>query len=202
MYDDTTNERDELDSLLDAALATYVDAEARPGLAHGILAVTSRREPRRLLIRWLPVGVPALAAVLLIAVFVAHRVSSPAESAPAVARLSSSASGPDLRARSTPQTSGPQASSPPVRSDGRRREVKVVTTRQGPAPLPRLEVFPTPTALTAEEKTMLAVANRGSKEVAAQVAESATRSEEHPVEPIHIAAIHIPPLNPPDNGSN
>ena len=190
---DDAMERDELDLLLDqqidGALATYIDAEAKPGLAHSILAATSRREPRgRPALRWLAVAVPALAAVLLVAILVAHRANSPSQTAHVVAQAPSA----------TPRTvlpAKPGRLSPLVA-----RAVKVRDAHVAPS-LPRREVFPTPVPLTAEEQALLAGRKPNSQQVSTQLAQSATRSEQ-PVEPIHIADIHIPPLNPPDNGGN
>jgi hypothetical protein len=198
MRDDAINERDELDAMLDAALETYVDTEATPGLAQRILNVTSRREPRRLMVRWMPLAASALAAAVLIAIFIAHRTVSPSTTSPVMARVPSNRSGPDLPIRSSPT-----ASSLPVRWGGR-HAIKAATHPPAQSPLPRREVFPTPAPLTAEEKAVLKLENRGlgeipAQEVRAQTVQSATQG---PVEPIDIAAIHIPPLNPPDNGNN
>ncbi len=192
MHDDGINERDELDALLDAALVTYTDAEAEPGLACRILAATSRRQRRRPALRWLAVAVPALAALLLVAMILRRHSDSPSETPHVVAQAPSAAPRVVLPAK-------PARPNPSVA----RWAVKAGDAHVAAAPaLPRLEVFPTPAPLTAEEQTLLKSVNGRSEEVPAQTAQSATRSEERAVEPIHIAAIHIPPLNPPDNGSN
>ena len=65
-------------------------------------------------------------------------------------------------------------------------------------PLPRLEVFPMPTPLTSEEQALVALANRNLGDNTQPFA----RNQTQPVEPLRIAVIQIPPLNPPDNGGN
>jgi hypothetical protein len=193
MHDDAMNERDELDSQLDAALATYTDAEAEPGLAYRILAATSRRQSRRPALRWLAVAVPALAAAVLVATLLLHRAGLPSETPHFAAQAPSAAPRVVLPAK-------PARPNPSVA----RWAVKARDSHVAPSPLPRREVFPTPSPLTAEEQALLKLGNRRleevpAQEVPAQTVQSATQG---PVEPIHIAAIHIPPLNPPDNGSN
>jgi hypothetical protein len=190
MRDEAMNDRDELDLLLDSALATYIDAEAKPGLAQRILAATSQCEPRRPAFRWLAVAVPALAAVLVVAMLWRQHADSPSETAPAAARVVPSASGSGLAV-------GPEQ----VDHQVARRAVKPTINQSTPSALPRRKVFPTPTPLAPQEQALMELASRRSEEVPAQVAKSATRSEQ-PVEPIHIAAIDIPPLNPPDKGAN
>jgi len=196
MHNDTLNERDDLDLLLDAALNTYVDAEAKPGFSHRILTATSRAEPRRSPIRWIPPTAAALAAAVLIAIAL-HRSGSPWETEPTVSHF------PQAPVVPTPATpSGPAIpvrSSAPAHSSG--PAVKAAIAQAAPA-LPKREVFPTPAPLTAEEQALLAGAKHRSEEVSAQLAQSATGKNEQPVEPIHIAAIDIPPLNPSDKGNN
>jgi hypothetical protein len=65
-----------------------------------------------------------------------------------------------------------------------------------------LEVFPTPAPLSPEEQALADLVNRDPRIVTRQIAQSAITPQPQPVERIHIAAIHIPPLNPPDNGGN
>jgi hypothetical protein len=67
MRDDPTQDRDELDILLDAALATYVDSEPSPSLRPRILAAASDLD--RPSLGWLSWAIPALAAALLMTIF-------------------------------------------------------------------------------------------------------------------------------------
>jgi len=198
MRDDALNERNELDTILDAALSTYVDAEPEPGLVRRVIGTTieSARPPRVSLrplrlggapwVRWV-----ALAACFLIAIFLARRSSSP-HLAPVVASHPSTSASTSVVAKAAFQ-----ADTAPRRPA--RHEVAHATSS-----LPKLEVFPTPIPLTPREQAFLKVRNRHLEEVPPQAAATQTvQSVPHsPIEPIHIAAIHIPPLNPPDNGSN
>ena len=193
MRKEAMNERDELDAMLDAALETYVDAEATPGLSHRILIATSRREASRSAVRWLPLAASALAAAILIAIFLDHRADSPSKPVPVAVTATSSTS-----------VAGVPVRGKPAVHSVRVRAVKSLPNRSAPPPLPRREVFPTPAPLTPEEQALLKSGNRSLEQVPAQeVATQTVQSvPQGPVEPIHIAAIHIPPLNPPDNGSN
>jgi hypothetical protein len=71
-----SNQPDELDRLLDEALASYSSEEPRPGLERRVLKrVRAERAPRRFgWWRW-AVAVPVLASLLALAV--THRVKSP-----------------------------------------------------------------------------------------------------------------------------
>src|SRR5271168_4583232 len=92
MHSETRQDRDDLDPLLDAALATYADPAPAPGLTNRILASTTRLEHRPHPRRWMAWAVPALAALLLLAIFLSHRgivrhkqspvAASPAPSSP------------------------------------------------------------------------------------------------------------------------
>lgn len=187
MRDELTSQRDELDILVDAALSTYVDVEARPGLTQRILAVTTHLEPRRSPFSWLPWAVPALAVLVLIAAFLVNRSPAPHPTSAVAAHPSIPGAPPAIAAVKTPPQLRPRLPRPISRA--------VSTTSN---PLPRLEVFPTPTALSPEEQALVGLVNRNPQEVA----QSTSRDQQQPTEPIHIAVIEIPPLNPPDNGSN
>ena len=63
MRDKAMQDRNELDILLDAALATYANPEPSPGLTPRILAAT-RAIDRHPPVRWMALAVPALAAAL------------------------------------------------------------------------------------------------------------------------------------------
>jgi len=219
-------ERDELDRLLDeeidAALTAYVDAEVRTGLVQRVLAVTSWREPRSDL-RWLPMAVGALAAALVVTVLVVHRVVSRAANSPVAARVTSSTFAPVVpgnESRPRGNTSRAEAQDvvgvltarlKPCRFETSRSSKFSASCERGRGAdsalaatvLPRRDVFPTPSPLTAEEQAVLKLGNRGLGEVPAQEVRAQTIQSvpEEPVDPIHIAAIHIPLLNPPDSGN-
>lgn len=202
MRDDSTQDRDDLDTLLDAALATYVDSEPSPGLTPRILAAASDLD-RRLSLGWLSWGVPALAAALLMTIFLAHRPAERRETSQPTADLSAPCV--PASAERTPDTSGNRIAAeatPHLGSTAPRKARSVRTTAQIQPLLPRRDVFPTPTPLSPEEQALAALVNRNPEKVARQVAQSFDHGPEPPIEPLRIAAIHIPPLNPPDNGDN
>jgi hypothetical protein len=193
MRDDAMKDRDDLGILLDAALATYADPGLPPGLTSRIVASAYGIDSRRRPVRWLPWAVLALAALVLIVAFftlhnLTHRIALPP-----VAQLSLR---PSVHVLTTPdpaiaiqQTVG-RSNSP--------RTVKTLYVANPEQPLARLEVFPTPTPLTSEEQALVALANRN----LGDITQSFARNQTQPVEPLRIAVIQIPPLNPPDNGGN
>ncbi len=189
MPDNAIKDRDDLDLLLDAALAAYVDAEAQPGLTHRILAAARHLEPRRSALRWLPLAISALAAALLASIFLIHRAGIPSHPAPLVAQVPAPTFSAGLKSNPTP---------PAHRA---REHAARAASRPAPAQLPRLEVFPTPTPLSPEERALL-TAQGNPDGVPTQPAQSAAVLDRQSVEPLHIAAIEIPPLNPPRNGGN
>jgi hypothetical protein len=197
MRDDAMNDRDELDILLDAALASYANPEPSPNLTARILAGT-REIDRQPLIRWLVWAVPALAALLLVVLLIEHHVLSSHTGSPPTARLSAAPdvvhSSPHAPVFSTPgPTTGTNraamgsSSSQPVKPTG----VQI----SKPEPLPRLDVFPTPTPLSPEEQALIDLVNRNPGQVAQSAARNLEQMQEQMVEPLDVAAIHIPPLN-------
>jgi hypothetical protein len=202
MRDNAMNDRDEFDLLLDSALATYANPEPSHSLAARILT-TTRNINRRPFVRWLPWTIPALAALLLAVLFIRHHAFSSRTGSPVTARLSS-VPGTLQSASRVPSISGSKARTAPpaVRANLSQfdKAMRVPTPRT--ELLPRQEVFPTPAPLTPQEQALAALVNRNASDVSSQVAQSAPRNQEQPIEPLSIAAIHIPPLNPPDNGAN
>ncbi len=202
MRDNSTQNRDELDALLDAALATYVDFEPSPGLTPRILAAASDLH-RRPSVGWLSWAIPALAAALLMTVFLTHRPAERRETSQPTADLSaprvpaSAERSPNTSAKSIATELTQRLGSTPPRAARSAR-----TTAPTPPPLPRQNVFPTPTPLSPEEQALAALVNRNPEKVARQIAQAGEASQPQPIEPLRIAAIHIPPLNPPDNGDN
>jgi hypothetical protein len=203
MRDDSTKNRDELDILLDAALATYTGPEPSPSLTPRILAA-ARDLDHRPSADWLSWAIPALAATLLMTVLLTHRSATPPETSPPTADLSAPHA--PASAERMPDTAGNRTAAaeatPRLGSTPTRVARSVRTTAPIQPPLPRQDVFPTPTPLSPEEQALAAAVNRSPERIAKQIAQSAAPSPEQPIEPLHIAAIHIPPLNPPDNGDN
>jgi hypothetical protein len=186
-------DRDDLDILLDAALATYADPGPPPGLTSRIIASAHGIDSRRRPVRWLPWAVPALAALVLIVAFFARYTLTHRTALPPVAQLSPRPSE-HVLTTSDPAIAIQQTV---VRSNSP-RTVKTMYVANPQQPLPRLEVFPTPTPLTSEEQALVALANRN----LGDITQSFARNQTQPVQPLGIAAIQIPPLNPPDNGGN
>lgn len=202
--------RDNLDLLLDAALATYADPDPSPSLVNRILASTIHADTRRpsapslrapwraLRLRgktWLPWTIPTLAALLLVAIFLAHHSAphekSPVANTPALPRPSISNPSPAVASLETRPSPRPAPPRPAMLTHP--------STLERP-PLPKLEVFPTPTPLSPQEQALADLVNRTPKEIAQEITQPA--AQPHPVEPLRVAAIHIPPLNPSDNGGN
>jgi hypothetical protein len=66
------------------------------------------------------------------------------------------------------------------------------------APPPKLDVFPTPTPLSAEERALVTVADTAPP----SQREALIESQEKPDAPLSIAALNIPPLAAPGEGKN
>jgi hypothetical protein len=201
MRDDPTQDRDELDILLDAALATYVDSEPSPSLRPRILAAASDLD--RPSLGWLSWAIPALAAALLMTIFLTHRPAARRETSQPTADLSAPRvpASTERTAYIPPKSIATEATLHPG-SNLPRAARSVRTTASVQPPLPRQDVFPTPISLNPEEQALAAAINRSPERIAKQIAQSGAPSQEEPIEPLRIAAIHIPPLNPPDNGDN
>ncbi len=151
------DEKNELDRRLDAALAEYASVEPPAGMEQRILARLQEAEakPRLAWWRW-AAAIPALACA--VAVFVYR--DAPRIEPPRVALTTPPA--PVLSAPLTKRASRPR----PVR-------------------LPKLEVFPTPVPLSAEERALLMLAAQSSE----KVRELLTPAEPKPIEPIEIEPI-------------
>jgi len=189
-------DREDLDLQLDAALATYADPEQNSHLAAQILtAIAPVRPvipPRR---QW-AIGVPAFAALLLAAFFPLrhfpthhHAESTATASAPKIAS--------EIASRTTPTQPNQVAVSRPPQKAAKARRARIQPPVEE-AFLPKQEVFPTPTPLTPQERALAALVNRNPGDIRQSVAET----EQQSIEPLRIAAIHIPPLNPPEKGEN
>jgi hypothetical protein len=191
-------EKDDLDLLIDSALATYADPGPDSGLENRVLAALSaiHAEPPTVITprprRWLPwaIAVPIAAGLLFLWLSIARNKPLPA-SEPQQARQS--APGP---------IAPPAAPSNEVRrAVPRRHPVRIpqpsssVQTAQA-APLPKLDVFPTPQPLTTEERALVGVVT----ETPLPAREALVEAQSLDHQPIRIAEIHIPPLEPPDQG--
>lgn len=194
------HEKNELDLLIDSALATYAGAE--DGLEDRILARVAEMQAARRLVRrrmWmLAVAVP-VAACLLLLILVPHwrAVTLPKENAWGNSTTARSVQpAPAPRAKTTIKESQPGTTRSPIRiaSAARSERQKMM----GHPSLPKLDVFPTPQPLSPEEHALVAfVTQAPDKERRAVV--DAQQSQEAP---LAIASIKIPPIAPPEEGKN
>jgi hypothetical protein len=176
------SDRDNLDQLLDAALSTYADPGADSGLEARLLARMdavreSGRQRRRFL--WAAGALAAAACmVLLIAPWrsAAPRIEARSERPEAVAAVKTSVPHPSRPATLRLHKAG-----------------AVLSAHNSP---PKLEVFPKPAGLTGEEQALVHFALHSSE---AQH-ENLVADEQRAEAPIDIAAIAIPPIEPPSPG--
>ena len=185
---------DKIDELLDSALGTY--AKPRIGLERRILAHVqevrfSQAMPWR---RWLGWGFAAtLAASLLLYVGVTGSRQQPingGHTAP-VQEQASAPRVPDTRPEAPRSLPGSQLRQAPVPI--RHRSTRGETAA---AAVPKLDVFPAPQPLSAQERALV--------ELAAQPAEVRQQALARPADnaPLQVSAIQIPLIPPPDEGEN
>lgn len=149
--------RNGLDQRLDAALAGYASVEPPPGMEQRILGRVRASEERRRFVWWRwAAAIPALACA--IALFVYR--DAPTVEPPRVALVTPPA--PVL--------------SPPVAKRA---------SRPRPVPLPKREVFPTPTPLSPGERALLVLVAQSPE----KALELLTPVEPKPIEPIKIEPI-------------
>lgn len=180
-------ERDELDRLIDSALASY--AETRPGLEKRVLSGISARArlSRR---RWLLLGltVPLAASLLLFAYF-APNTSRPRHEE--IAMAPTAASTPGMTSAPITIEKSPSVSRTQEHSSQRVR----LRGRTNITPRPKLEIFPAPQPLSEAEQAVTRFASEASEaQRMALVAQQGDLAE-----PIQITAIHIPPLPSSDD---
>jgi hypothetical protein len=139
-------DRDPIDLLIDSALSTYAEPGAESGLEQRILTrIASKRTPatRR---RWLPFVIAfPIAACLLFFAYTTSRRGKPHFAPVEQAR------------QYVPHVSHALTSSArPLHYPA----VAVLSAAVAPAPLPRLDVFPTPYPLSPEEQALAVVSSR------------------------------------------
>lgn len=210
---------DELDRLLDSALATYADPGPDAGLEGRVLAslaiAQERRERRGFPVRtrtWLPwtIALP-VAASLLVWIGMNTTPHAPLQSSEPPQETSKNApmttTQPDAGEEkhpswAKPHSAGakqsPQLKSCPIKAEDAgpcssgRREVATI------APLPKLDMFPTPRPLTPEERVLVTVARDGSEAEREALVAPPPQSDV----PLNIAALNIPPLAASGEGKN
>jgi hypothetical protein len=167
----------ELDKKIEAALTTYADpAESlnSSALAARVLAAARDKQKGIQWWRWgLAATVPALAVLLIVLYF-------PAKPKMESVRLTASAPPPHQI-----------MVTPPAKQMVSHTVIK--SRYVPPSHLqPKLDVFPTPRPLSEQEKLMVAFVQDAPQEAQKQAAQ-----DSEPIQPITIADLTIPPLDPP-----
>jgi hypothetical protein len=143
--------QDELDRILDAALAKYAAVEPRTGLEERVLSTLRAehaRVPDRAWLRW-----SLLAAVAVMVIVVATLAwRSGGASHPVVANHPSSAT----EGRAEPTAQIVLSQTPVQKAKVRRSHALVVSRSQPNIRPPKLEQFPSPQPLSEQEKLLLA----------------------------------------------
>jgi hypothetical protein len=199
------SEKDDLNLLLDAALHSYSDPGAGldSGLEQRILhriaehaGVHAQSSRRRRLIpinRLWAVGLSlAAATVLLVIVSAPWRKTRP-RVAPQVAPYVAVDTQPTVES-SRPTDHSVTRTLAPSRRVQLRRERS--TTHAAPQQAPKLAVFPTPTPLSAQEQALVRLVSSSS----AQQQQDLMTAQQQAATPLRVAAISIPPIQPPQEG--
>ncbi len=188
--------RDELDRLVDSALANYADPGPESGLESRILsriAVEKVPASRRRWLSW-AIAVPATAA-LLVFILLWHPGT---KNSPSVPQQSNMPHQPTHSIEAANQPSSKPAlilrGHAPLRKPRSRHKALAAHS----APLPKLDVFPTPEPLSAQEQALVNFAAHASK----SERESLVAAQEQADAPLHIAPIQIQPLQQPTAGPN
>ena len=191
-------EKDDLDLLIDSALSTYADPGPDSGLEDRVLVTLAGVRTaaprvgggwRR---SWLPwaVAIPLAAGLLFLWLSPVRDKPLPA-SEPQAARVGApTAVAPHAGSSSEARCGVPHRHA--VRTTQPTSPVQSAQT----VPLPKLDVFPTPQPLTADERALVVVVTQ--TPLPAREALVEAQSLNHL--PVRIAEIQIPPLEPPDQG--
>jgi hypothetical protein len=196
-------EDDDLDLLLNSALATYADPGADSGLEERILA---QRIPTRVFgaaqtapasqLRWLPWAIALSVAACLVVLAV---LSGPRKANPPVDHASQAhAVQQPLIAANPTQLPNRLATPRSARAAAPKPQLPPVQVAANNAPLPKLDVFPTPQPLTHEEQALAVFAIR----IPARELQALIEAQSEDDSPLNITAVDIQPLDPPDHGGN
>ena len=170
------DDKDELDRRIDSALAGYADAEPLEGI-EGRVMRRVRAATRRRAFAW---AAAAAAAVIVMTVIVVRTPRGPAAKPDEIARVV------------VPMPTQPV---PAVEKQPAATKRRAKSRARRPERLPKLELFPSPSPMTAEERVLAAFVARYPKEAQQAFADLRKRSEE----PVEIKPIEIAPL--PDIGA-
>lgn len=188
-------EDNDLDRVIDSALATYAGADA--GLERRTLARIGAAPAPAHRLRWMAwAAVLTAAACLLLFMVLTHGkpAHAPGESA---FNLPPSQQAPKETARVAPQAAQPQSRLPhhglPENAAG----------SSVAAALPKQQVFPTPRPLSPQERALAEFAAQAPEaEHKSFVAAQRKADEPIAIADIQVAPIQIPPLEPPSPGAN
>ena len=178
-------EGDDLDRMLDTALSSY--AEPAPGFENRLLRSMTLVRPRRRWRAW-AIGVPLAACLLLMAAVYFLPGRRPQRMAVE-------------RAHQTPmqavpaEAGGLQPTIHAVARRQRRRRERSVLREASTVAVPKLDVFPSPQPLTAEERTLMAGAGKGSE---AQRQKLLAASRVPADAPLTIASLYVAPIGVAD----
>jgi hypothetical protein len=180
-----SEQRKQLDEILDKALANYSQAEPRLGLEARVLArlEEEKASPARLWWRW--AWVPAAAALLIAGGLYLAR---PRTQAP-----------PSVAVQSSPPVTAPAPKAAPLVIQATTQAKPRVQPIAAPSAMPAATAvkqpqFPAPHASSEQEKLLLAYV-RLQPQAAAQQAQAAGQ----PLKEINIQPLEIQPLNPDEN---
>jgi hypothetical protein len=192
-------EHDQFDLAVQSALSSYGDPGPESGLDERILARIDAEGVVRPRQRWIPwvIAAPIAAGLLLLLVLSSHSKTEPQfvrhdgalkMQAPLIQQLQTAKAIPEASKLPRPA----------------RRECDLALHNQSTAgagnaaPLPKLDVFPTPQPLTPEERALATFAAEASE----TERQSFIEAQEQTDAPLSIASITIQPLDPPDHDGN
>jgi hypothetical protein len=190
--------KDDLDLLIDSALATYADPGPDSGLEDRVLVTlaTVRTETpsarggwRRRGLPW-AVAIPIAAGLLFL--WLSPRRDKPL---PASERQEAHSAAPNAIAPHANSSAEVRPAAPHRRTIRVTQPTSPLQTAQA-ASLPKLDVFPTPQPLTAEERALVVVVSQ----TPLPAREALVEAQSLDAVPVRIAEINIPPLEPPDQG--
>jgi hypothetical protein len=193
-------EEHDLDRWIDEALGTYADppqdGDFDANLAGRILTRIAQEPAPHPRLRWLPwaaVAFPAAIICLLLLIPSSPKSTTPrATPAAQSARFRTSA---DISVRPTLRTGLPSATARQAYRTAGLPHSLVATTE--PQPLPKLDVFPTPTPLTSQERALATYVAHSP--LAAQQALAQSEQEQSP---LTVASVHVISLDALDEDAN
>ncbi len=185
----------DLDRFIDAALETYADPRLDENLAERVLTRLANEpapQPRLVWLPWAAIAFPA-AICLLLLVRSGPGITKPHAAPPIPSAQLHNPAG--ISVRPHWHAAHPPETARQINRIAPHRHPLAATT--APQPLPKLDVFPTPTPLTRQERALAVyVAHTPQAEQ-----EALAQSEQEPM-PLTVASIHVMPLEAPDNGAN